>query len=164
LQHAPQRQQQQQVPQQQVAKQSARPKDASKRAAAAAAAAAGAAAGKPKPRSNTSNGAEGAQTKTMFYDMLAEQGVAAPSKAAAAAAAAGGGGGLQAAFLQDLRMERELARKLKVKKVRGGATGWQGISGMSFIAGPFLFCRADAAPQNPGRGPLGLGSVLQTSH
>jgi hypothetical protein len=43
----------------------------------------------------------------------------APSKAAAAAAAAaaGGGGSLQAAFLQDLRTERELARKLKVKKV-----------------------------------------------
>jgi outer membrane biosynthesis protein TonB len=113
-----QRQQQQQAPQQQAVKQSARPKDASKRAAAAAAAAA---ASKAKPRSNTSSGADGSQPKTMFYDMLAEQGIAAPSKAAAA------GGGLQAAFLQDLRMERELARKLKVKKVRD--VGAQGVGG-----------------------------------
>ena len=58
----------------------------------------------------------------MFCDLLAEQGVVAPTRrASAAAAAAGGGGGgstLDAAFLQDLRTERELARKLKVKKVR----------------------------------------------
>jgi hypothetical protein len=37
--------------------------------------------------------------------------------AAAAAAGGGGSGGLQAAFLQDLRTERELACKLKIKKV-----------------------------------------------
>ena len=68
----------------------------------------------------------------MFYDLLAEQGVVAPSKAAAAAAA-GGGGSLQAAFLQDLRTERELARKLKVKKVSRYSLFWGG--GYSLIVG-----------------------------
>lgn len=64
----------------------------------------------------------------MFYDLLAEQGVAAPVKGGGGSAAAAAGGGVAAAFLQDLRTERELAKKLKVKKVgaRGPQAGcWQ---------------------------------------
>jgi hypothetical protein len=108
----PAQKQQPQQPQQQQPKakqqQPARLKDASKPAAAA---------GKARDHSSSGGGVDGmaGSKKTMFYDLLAEQGVVAPVKGAAAAA--GPGSSLQAAFLQDLRMERELARKLKVKKV-----------------------------------------------
>jgi hypothetical protein len=60
----------------------------------------------------------------MFHHMLADQGVAPlPSRTAAVAAAGavtGGGGGVSerhAAWLADLRVEREMAKKLGLKKV-----------------------------------------------
>jgi hypothetical protein len=58
-------------------------------------------------------GGHSSSSKTKFYEMLAADGVTA-----AAAAAAGTGAASTQAFLADLRLEREMARKLKVKKVR----------------------------------------------
>jgi transcription initiation factor TFIID subunit TAF12 len=50
-------------------------------------------------------------SKTKFYEMLEADGITA-------AAAAASGAASKQAFLADLRLEREMARKLKVKKVR----------------------------------------------
>jgi hypothetical protein len=55
--------------------------------------------------------------KTQFFSMLADQGVRAPSKAGAGVKTVGGSSDKHAAFLADLRLEREMAKKLGMKKV-----------------------------------------------
>lgn len=125
-QHTPKQQQQQPKAQQQPAKL----KSAGKPAAPT---------GRARDNS-TSGGGGGADgiagsKKTMFYDLLAQQGVLAPIKGATAAAAPASS--LQAAFLQDLRTERELARKLKVKKVGVACTA---ILRLCFVAACGVLC------------------------
>ncbi|KAF8061907.1 MRF1 [Scenedesmus sp. PABB004] len=64
----------------------------------------------PQPAAGGGGAAAHGSSRTKFYDMLAAEGVApAPGGGAAGAAS-------QAAFLADLALQREMARKLKVKK------------------------------------------------